>query len=340
MIWLVIPGAREGARGAGQWKDLQGIRLVLGPLGAAWREFRFDERNLEALIAQIGDSESTVIWYYTFWPEALEELKRRCPRVRIVLRTVNAEAFQHWTRAGKDWRRLRGFPRDVYGVVRLLWRDRRCCRAADALAGISSWDDAHYWTRLAGRSKLETVPYVCPWPQLLPEVRPLPWGARENTIACLAGTRDPIGRSHVAGFAALARRAELSAWRFASSEGLQGAAQEDLPENVERIGRLAEPWEQLCKVQAVAVLSPLGYGYKTTVADALAAGCHALVHPRQHARLSPAERAKALSVDPDSEADVRRLAAALARPPAGDAADESRSQLVRSRSAWKQVLRT
>ena len=118
------------------------------------------------------------------------------------------------------------------------------------------------------------------------------------------------------------------------------ASQDDLPAGTERLGRIEEPWTWLCKVKAVAVLSPLGYGCKTTVADALAAGCHVLVHPRQHARLSPEERAQSLSVDPDSEADVGRLAEALLRPPAGDAADESRSQLERSRSAWKKVLRT
>ena len=56
MIWLVVPGAREGAPGAGQWKDLQGIRIVLGQLGTEWSEFRFDERNLDSLIAQIGTS--------------------------------------------------------------------------------------------------------------------------------------------------------------------------------------------------------------------------------------------------------------------------------------------
>ena len=210
MIWLVIPGTFEGRRGAGQWKDLQGIRIVLDQLGADWREFRFDERNLEVLAVQIGDSDATVVWYYTFWPEVMGELKRRCPHIRIVLRTVNAEAFQHWTRAQKDCRRLRGLPRDVYGFLRLLWRDRRCCRAADTLAGISSWDDAHYWSRLAGRAKVKHVPYLCPWPTLLPEVKPLPWEKRETSIVCLAGTRDPIGRGHVAGFAALSLRPVLS----------------------------------------------------------------------------------------------------------------------------------
>lgn len=339
MIWLVIPGAREGARGSGQWKDLQGVRIVLGQWGAEWREFRFDEKNLDELIAQIGDTEAAVIWYYTFWPEALEELKRRCPRVRIVLRTVNAEALQHWARADKDWRRFRGLPRDVYGFARLLWRDRRCCRAADALAGISAWDDAHYWSRLANRNKVKNAPYVCPWPALLPEMKPLPWPAREKAIVCLAGTRDPIGQGHVAGFAALAKRPELSGWRFEASAGFMDASGDALPAHVVRLGRIEEPWAVLCKVRAVAALSPFGYGCKTTVADALAAGCHVLVHPRQHVRLSPEERAKALSVDPGSEADISRLADALSQPPAGDAADESRSQLERSRSAWKKVLR-
>ena len=339
MIWLIIPVAREGERGAGQWKDLQGIRLVLSAMGAEWREFRFDERNLGELIAQVGGSETAVVWYYSFWPEALEELKRRCPRVRIVLRTVNAEAFQHWIRADKDWRRLRGFPRDVYGFARLLWRDRRCCRAADALAGISPWDDAHYWSRLASRTEVKDVPYLCPWPALLPAAEPMPWAAREDGIVCLAGTRDPIGRGHVAGFAALARRPEMAGWRFASSDGFMDASGDDLPAGVERLGRIEEPWALLCRVKAVAVLSPWGSGYKTTVADALAAGCHVLVHPRQHARLAPEEQTRVLSVDPDSEADVRRLADALSRPPAGDAADEQRAQLKRSRSAWKGVLR-
>lgn len=338
MIWLVIPGAREGVRGAGQWKDLQGIRGILDQLGAEWREFRFDERNLDSLTAQIGGSDATVIWYYTFWPEAMEELKRCCPRVRIVLRTVNAEAFQHWTRARKDWRRMRGLPRDVYGAIRLLWRDRRCCRAADALAGISLWDDAHYWAHLAGRAKVKHVPYLCPWPALLPEAKPLPWEKRETSIVCLAGTRDPIGCGHVAGLAALSLRPELSGWRFASSDGFMDASQDDLPAGVERLGHIEEPWSLLCQVKVVAVLSPLGYGYKTTLADALAAGCHVLVHPRQHARLSPEDQAHTIPIDSVISPDWLALSERLSRPPATDSSAILKAQQAHSLSEWKGVL--
>jgi hypothetical protein len=238
----------------------------------------------------------------------------------------------------KDWRKLRGLPRDIYGFLRLLSRDRRCCRAADALAGISPWDDAQYWSWLAGRCKMHVVPYVCPWPALLPGVHPRPWAERENAIACLAGTRDPIGRGHVSGFAELARRPELSGWRFLSSEGLMGAAADDMPDQVARLGRIEEPWTLLCGIKAVAVLSPLGYGCKTTVSDALAAGCHVLVHPRQHARLSPEEQALAVAADPGSDSDVRALAERLRLPPRGDAAACGRAQTDRGVAAWKQVL--
>lgn len=337
MVYLVIPETHEGVRGAGQWKDLQGIRIVLNQLGVEWQEFRFDERNFNSLIVQIGDSNATVIWYYTFWPEAIETLKKRCQRVRIVLRTVNAEALQHWTRAQKDWRRLRGLPRDIYGFLRLLMRDQRCCRAADALAGISAWDDAYYWSRLSGRIKVQTAPYLCPWPRLLPDVKSLPWEKRDTSIICLAGTRDPIGRGHVAGFAALSLRPELSNWSFSLSDGLMDASRDDLPAGIERLGHLEEPWPLLCKVKAVAVLSPLGYGYKTTVADALAAGCHVLVHPHQHAHLLPEEQALTISIDPGAP-DWLALSLRLSRLPATDSSTIQQAQQSRSLSRWKVVL--
>lgn len=338
MIWLVIPGAREGERGAGQWKDLQGIRLVLSALGADWREFRFDETNVGELAERIGGTEATVVWYYTFWPEAMEELKRRCPRARIVLRTVNAEALQHWTRAKKDWRKWRGLPRDVYGFVRLLARDRRCGRASDAMAGISPWDDDRYWSRLAGRDKVRHVPYVSPWPSLLPETKSLSWERREDAVLCLAGTRDAIGRAHVAGFAALAVRPEFSGWRFQLSAGFGDDSRDELPPAVERLGRIEDPWERLCRVKAVALPSPLGFGYKTTVADALAAGAHVLIHPSQHGRLPSDERNLAVPVDSASADDVRRAAACLAQPPARLAAEVQQRQMACALAEWKRVL--
>jgi len=337
MIHLVVPQRFEGARGAGQWKDLQGIRQVLNRLGAAWREFVFDGNNTAPLIAAIGNGADTIVWYYSFWPEALERIRGACPRARIVLRTVNAEALQHWTRAEKDWGRWRGLPRDVYGFFRLLRRDRRCARAAHVLAGISPWDDAHYWSRWA-LEKVRTAPYVCPWPALLPEVAPRPWPEREEAILCLAGGRDAIGRGHIEGIAALARRPEFSSWRFLLSAGLTNGAADRPPERVESVGRLAEPWELLCRVKAVAVLSELGYGFKTTIADALAAGTHVLVHPRQHARLAEEDRRLTIALDAAAETGFAALAGALGRAPSYTPERAQRRQADCAERVWKDIL--
>jgi len=107
-----------------------------------------------------------------------------------------------------------------------------------------------------------------------------------------------------------------------------------LPENVERIGFIVEPWVWLCRMQVVAVLSPLGRGCKTTVTDALAAGCHVWVHPRQHARLPAAERERTIPVDPDSENDVRRAVDQSQQPPKNRPYD----RMADVRAAWKGVL--
>lgn len=338
MIWLVVPTAWEGLPGAGQWKDLQGIRLVLTQLGNEWREFRFHDDNVSELIARIGSANDTVIWYYTFWPEAMEELKRCCPGVRIVLRTVNAEALQHWTRAEKDWRRWRGLPRDIYGFLRLLSRDRRCCRVADVLAGISPWDDRHYWTRVARGIPLISAPYFCPWPALRPNVTLPPWAQRETDALCLAGTRDPIGRGHIAGFMALARQSGWSGRSLAASAGLLDAPPDEWPGNVTPLGRVAEPWPLLGAAKAVAVLSPLGSGCKTTITDALAAGCHVFVHPRQHERLPPDERELAIPVEPTSAADAALALACVAQPPPYAAGEIQQAQFDHAVTAWQEVL--
>jgi len=328
----------EGPRGAGQWKDLQGIRQILNRLGTAWREFFFDGANTEDLVLALKNSDDVVLWYYSFWPEALEQIRTACPRARIVLRTVNAEALQHWTRAEKDWRRWRGLPRDVYGFFRLLRRDRRCARAAHRLAGISPWDDRHYWRRQAGPQKVRTAPYFCPWPALLPAVAPRPWADRENAIVCLAGGRDTIGRGHVEEFGILAQRPEFRSWRFLLSAGLLKSAADSVPDRVERIGRLEEPWELLCRVKAVAVLSKAGFGFKTTIADALAAGAHALVHPRQHARLADEDRQLAVAVDGAAGIGLAALAVVLNDAPAYTPKQVQERQADCAEQAWKDIL--
>jgi hypothetical protein len=59
----------------------------------------------------------------------------------------------------------------------------------------------------------------------------------------------------------------------------------------------------------------LGYGFKTTVVDGLAAGCHVLVDPRTAAHLPECVRAACLVVDLVSPGVAASVAAALQSAP-------------------------
>jgi hypothetical protein len=76
-----------------------------------------------------------------------------------------------------------------------------------------------------------------------------------------------------------------------------------------------DPWLELCRARAVALLTPLGFGTKTTVVDGLAAGCHVLVHPVLHRRLARSEREACTPLDPARPGAPDRLADLLAAPP-------------------------
>jgi hypothetical protein len=107
----------------------------------------------------------------------------------------------------------------------------------------------------------------------------------------------------VEGFFTLARRhgriAKTDGCEFLVSPGVQGHGSEDrLPPNVTRTDPLDEPWDFLCSVRVVAVLTPLGFGMKTTIIDSLAAGCRVLLHPGLVRRLPDSIRSLCTVMDP------------------------------------------
>ncbi|MDH4195928.1 MAG: hypothetical protein OEW05_00815, partial [Candidatus Aminicenantes bacterium] len=270
-----------------------------------------------------------VIIEYSRSPDLVAHLRRRFPGLPVHVRAVNAEALQHLHRtAWTDWRPALSPIRAIYRIVRLLRDDVRCRRLSSGVLSISAWDSRHYWARLPGRAPVYDVPYVCPWPGLRPRSRPQPWTERRDAMICLAAARDSIGAGCVRGFCSLAVRlaaAEvLPHWRFQVSAGTYSRSQPDrLPEGVEPLSGLREPWDLLCGTRAAAVLTPLGYGAKTTVFDALAARCHVLVHPRLARRLPPEVRACCVEVDPQRPPDLPSLAAILHSEPRPNAVNES-----------------
>jgi len=320
MIIFAVPRYIKKRYGAGNWKDYQSCALLLSDLGKPFKILEFEDNDYQLLLDQCTSHVRHLIMYYSWYPEVLSAIRTKAPWIKLHVRTINAEALQHFHREElsiiPNYRKIRS----IYGAVRLAWRDGKCKRIADTLLGISEWDDKHYWKFLPGRVKIKSLPHFSPWQYIESDISPLPWQKREKTIVCMPGARDPISTTMIQGFNILSQRISNETsnpkWRFILTRGIMHLNKEvPLYENIELIENVKKPFELLCKSRAVAVLTPLGFGMKTTIVDALSAGCHVLVHPKLANRLSIKLREKCIVFNPDKHIDLEDLTHKLNSPP-------------------------
>ena len=136
----------------------------------------------------------------------------------------------------------------------------------------------------------------------------------------MPGARDPISTTMIQSFNILSKKlsGETSKlkWRFLLTRGvLQSNKKVHLCDNIELIENEIKPFELLCKTQTVAVITPLGFGMKTTIVDALAAGCQYLIHPKLAKRLPDKLRMKCIILNPHKHIDLENLCQKLNSPP-------------------------
>ena len=342
MVLYAAPMEVLSRREGGGWKHIHGCWQLLEDMGTPFRRIRFSAEEPLGLADGITEDCRHLIMPYTFWPEAVEEARRRFPSLRVHVQTVNAEPLQHLHRNPLSPRHGVRSLRTLWGMLRLGWRDSRCRRGAHTLLGISAWDDSHYWRRLPGGARIEWMPYFSPWPRLLPDVKPLPWDRRDRSVVCMPGQLDRIGHLSASRFSALAdalsRVFPADSWRFLLTPGI--VQTEEKPATSARVTLLPAidgPWQLLCRSRAVAVLTHLGFGMKTTIVDALAAGCHVLVNPRLLRRL-PDEVAKAcLPCDASDNTRWKAIAKSLEARPRPHSVNEHLRE--RARSALARALR-
>ncbi len=324
-VLVAVPTGILSQYGAGNWKDIQGQLLLLEDLGVPFRVHEFDDYDQATIIDQCTPDITDLIIHYTRWPEVISAVRQKRPAVSIHVRAHNAEAWQYWHRASFSWVPNYRNLRTVYGVVRLWWRDMQCRIRADTILGISPWDNRHYWQRMLGKATVADQTYYCPWPRLVPDILPLPWHSRDRTIICMPAGRDALGRSMITGLQQMASAEPAgsadSRWRICLSRGSlrnpdDPSANQQTESGFELLAGDVHPWRLLCTNRAVAVLTPLGFGMKTTVVDALAAGCHVLVHPVLGRRLPPEVRDNCIIVDPARHEEVRRAWELLEHAPA------------------------
>ena len=279
IVTHIIPRGVFANTYQGSYKDTISRVRVFESARVDYRQVLVDGDDPRPVLDALRSEDPTlrVLVEYSHYPRILRAVRRRWPDSFIAVRAHNIEPLQHldnhgwWPRRGPLW--------VTYGMGRLFAADIVNKRVADVILPISDWEARVYWARLPGKARVEWLPYCCP-DHLVPK-SPLPADQR-RIVACLPTSQKNRKSWDLAtrfiNFAEMMKAAgadhdfvvtgDLSGWRLPPSAAVSFA------------GMVKDLREFLAQVKAVALLSPLGYGFKTTIGDALAAGAQVIAHPR------------------------------------------------------------
>lgn len=212
---------------------------------------------------------------YSYHPQIVKYLKRHFPSALVAVRAINIEPLQHLDNYG--WWPAKGPLWMAYGMARLAAMDATCKRWADHILCINDYEIDAYWRFIPGKAKVAWLPYLCP-PQLIP-AHPSPYRER-RIIACMpTSQKNRKSLDLVMRFIAFASKMKQSGvdYDFVITGDLSSWALPDT-NGVRFTGMVDDLSVFLGNCRAVCLLSPLGYGFKTTMGDALAAGAHVVAH--------------------------------------------------------------
>jgi glycosyltransferase involved in cell wall biosynthesis len=257
----------------------------------------------------------------TYYPRSVGLLKKRHPRLKVLMRAINAELL-HWmhsAHAALFYDSPKRVLFDVKSGLKFGLADLLCARRADAILPIAKWETEHYWRRLAPLDRLFTVPYFLPDSYL--EAIP---AARQKRPECVCMMTTEAGRPFLLDAARNLCRlvGELGGaeadWRFSITGDFRRERLAPGP-RVEVRGFLENPLELLSESRAVALLSDYGFGFKTKLLEAICCGCYVLVTRKLHSRLPPQVKPYCLVVDVRSVRSFREALARCLEPfPPGD----------------------
>lgn len=309
----VIPAGVYGTQYQGSYKDTISRVRFLERLDAEYRQVLLDDDTPDAVLAALrGQRDIRVLVEYSHYPRVVRALRRAHPDALIAIRSHNIEPLQHldnhglWPKRGPLWM--------AYGMARLALADLICKRHANAVYSISDWENRVYWDRLPGKARVEWLPYYCPG-HLAPEARP--FVEERGTIVCLPNSQKNRKSWDLAtrfgSFAKHAKSVDGSEYDFLMTGDL---ADWDLPASahVTQTGLIKDLPSLLGKAKAVCMLSPLGYGFKTTIADAIAHGCYVLAHPALARRCPDLLRPAIIPVDTAKPETFRSALSKLGAP--------------------------
>ena len=292
----------------GSYKDVAGRAELLTELFDRYEQVLVSHDDPEQLRLPNDVVPTHILVEYTQTARIIQVLRRRWPMAILACRPHNAEPLQHLDNIGL--RPLRRIPRLLYGMARLATLDRICARTCDVVLPISEHEADGYWRLQARRNTVAWLPYI-------PLCSTQGAGPRARVIACL-----PSPQEHRRTVDTVRQFAEFAAALEAIGAKYECVVTGDLrhwrtsiPGNLRMVGHVDDLDAFLSGIAAVAMLSRLGHGFKTTIGDAVACGAAALLHPRQYLRCPSLFRSGAVSVGGLTKSHLESVLASIATPP-------------------------
>jgi hypothetical protein len=268
-----------------------------------YRQIVLDRDDPEPVLDAVSNvAEPRFLLEYTSFRRTLAGVRRRFPDSFIAVRSHNIEPLQHWDNAEHRFRVH--FAKASLNLFRADWV---CKRHASAIYSISDWENRVYWDRLPGKAAVEWLPYHCP-----EHLRPLidQQAPHRRRIVCLpTSQKNRKSWDLVTRFIRLSERLDAQApgaFEFLLTGNLSGWSLPDSPVVVQT-GLVDDLRELMSSSLAVCLLSPLGYGFKTTIGDAIAHGCRVLAHPRLKRRCPDLIQKAVFAVDTNRMGSVHSL---------------------------------
>ncbi|WP_182864981.1 hypothetical protein [Stieleria mannarensis] len=298
----VIPESVFSNTYHGSYKDTISRVRFLQERVEDYRQIRVPEDEPAAVMRELVEIRSPrFLIEYSLLPRITAAIRERHPDAFIAVRSHNIEPFQHLDNHG--WWSKRGPLWNAYACSRLFRHDLVAKRNASEIWSISDWETAAYWDRLPGRAECRWLPYHCP--AHLVNDDPTEHSQRTRIVCLPTASKNRKSWDLVTRFIRLAEHLKQngrSRYEFVITGDLQDWG---LPasDSVSYTGMIDDLCGFMNSVNSVALLSPLGFGFKTTIGDAIANNASVLIHPKLARRCPPMIKNAFVSIDTEMLGD-------------------------------------
>ncbi|MDD5146068.1 MAG: glycosyltransferase [Candidatus Pacebacteria bacterium] len=238
-------------------------------------------------------SYDAVLFEYLEYPRSLKYLKNKYPRLKLLVRSHNAEILHslHYFLASVKYFRFRFAWRFLKKLIKTVGLDYLCAKYSTAVLTISEWERLNYWNHLVPSEKVFTVPFFLA-KDYLPK-NPVV-GEKNYACVCLTSTIDkltPLILDALYNYSRAVKslNGNYDSWKFYitgdTCDAKLRANKRLINPRLSFTGFLKDPIEFLCKSRVMVFLSDYGFGFKTKILEAIMCKCFCLVTPRLHVRL-------------------------------------------------------